>query len=340
VLLGRASTSTDIISKHTTLTSTDDIFDDNKFRDEIIDLQNTACGFTSDEMKLYVSKYHDILNKPDIALELFESLVEDIHDSVSTSMWITLRDKFNFFQCLHTMRNVYLLGKGEFFQVLMDEIMVFMSSSKSQDTPTAIQSAAANTDSILNWNVLRGASMKLNLDEEVVVDLIKLRSISPNAIIHDFKSTDNPILLVGAVRSRSNESGRHFLRTGESRDSYPQNSPANDSQELFRPQHSKGAVWIGDEKHIAKGFTFQSVILCGWNSAYSNLTPSCPFFSKLNSNNLLLGSISFICHAGSGLNSNLSYGRSSSLGIDIPGSVCMGVSFHGISNHNVIMYAF
>ena len=84
------------------------------------------------------SVFEDILCKPDVAIDLFEQLVEDLHDLSSELLWGVLQEhstgppmdqteltqgesiqsfRCGFFEYLHFLRNVFLLGKGEFYQV-------------------------------------------------------------------------------------------------------------------------------------------------------------------------------------------------------------------------------
>ena len=78
-----------------------------------------SSGFSNSDIIKYTNRFTEILNatsssssssSSSSAIELLETVVNDIHDSISNRLWVLLRDKYGFYSFLHVIRNTYLLG--------------------------------------------------------------------------------------------------------------------------------------------------------------------------------------------------------------------------------------
>ena len=89
-----------------------------------------SSGFSNSDIIKYTNRFTEILNatsssssssslsssssaaasSSSSAIELLETVVNDIHDYISNRLWVLLRDKYGFYSFLHVIRNTYLLG--------------------------------------------------------------------------------------------------------------------------------------------------------------------------------------------------------------------------------------
>lgn len=88
----------------------------------------------------------------------------------------------------HVIRNVYLLGKGEFYQVILDNLL-------SLTQAPAPESAAV--DSLLKWRVLRASAKTLNLDDESLDTFLDLTSSSAGVTLTDFHCQSGLVHMTG-----------------------------------------------------------------------------------------------------------------------------------------------
>jgi hypothetical protein len=129
---------------------------------------------------------------------VFESLVNEIYDSVSSKLWLMLRDQLGFSRFLQAMRNIYLMGKGEFFQSIIDGILEISNNtpfsamdveddgivepikSSTIHSRKLADAKSAQLYSSLDSTVMRTTAKLLNLDEESLANLLSLRVNNPN----------------------------------------------------------------------------------------------------------------------------------------------------------------
>ena len=140
------------------------------------------CGFHQGDIQRFTKAFHQILIDTSMTYELFESLIDDIHDAVSMKLWRLLRDDYGFSRYLLSMRNTFLMGKGEFYQVILDGIL----EQTYRPAPDFQKS-----DHILHWSVIRGAGKLLGLDDDALAEAFKLHVNSTSIRIIDFSVATN-----------------------------------------------------------------------------------------------------------------------------------------------------
>mmetsp|Transcript_5172 Transcript_5172/g.7923 ORF Transcript_5172/g.7923 Transcript_5172/m.7923 type:complete len:973 (+) Transcript_5172:207-3125(+) len=307
---------------------------------------------------------HEILCKPDLAVELYEGLVEDLHERASQRLWRELKDRRHggFFQHLHVMRNTFLLGKGELYQALLDNLLLIVEGP----LPSPGESSH-KLDKILQSEVMRKTARALNIDDEALCGMFSLRLIANSLAVSDFSAaavSGGEISLSGAARARRvGKGGRGTsVRIGGGTAEDPakarqdhwratmlhmedQDSMQHDSEKdcsigsLDRVEHNPGGVWLAHERYVAKGFTAKVNFTCGWTGVLATLVPGHPIMDALTNSEytgpavvaggeVLVGGISWVIHGGAKAGGDAAGTDQHELGIDIPGSVSVGVSFH------------
>jgi hypothetical protein len=83
-------------------------------------IQNS--GYTVDELKKYVGGFYACMSVDGLYKEVFEQLVDEIHNTISTKLWTALRDVYGFQSFINIIRNTFLMGKGELMQLVLDGI--------------------------------------------------------------------------------------------------------------------------------------------------------------------------------------------------------------------------
>jgi len=126
----------------------------------------------------FVQSFEQILRSSSISsVVLFNDLVDRIHRCSSNVLWKILTQQHDIVSFFHIIRNVYLLGKGEFYQVILDSLLGLTLSS-------APEPAAMNR--MLKWRVLRTSAKTLNLDDESLGALLDLTSSCAGVALTDF----------------------------------------------------------------------------------------------------------------------------------------------------------
>ena len=110
--------------------------------------------------------FYTVLRQEELHVEVLEQLVEEVHTAASTKLWHTLKSVYGFGNFLNIIRNTYLMGKGELYQLLLDGISA-QTYVPVQDTRRA--------NLTLDGQVLSSASHVLGLDEEEMTDIFHLR---------------------------------------------------------------------------------------------------------------------------------------------------------------------
>lgn len=148
-------------------------------------------GFTVEDTVLFTQRFSDVLAHPDQAVELLESAVEAINDTISNRLWVLLRDSFGFLSFLQVIRSTYLLGRGELFQSLLDGILTLTYTA----TPEPLE-----MDNILNWKVLRTSAKVIGLEnDDSLNDLIQLRVNHSELSVKNFSLHTQDLQLGGAA---------------------------------------------------------------------------------------------------------------------------------------------
>ena len=264
------------------------------------------CGFLRADIERFTITFHRVLMEPHMAIQLFESLVEDVHSSLSSKLWILLRDQFGFTNFLLAMRNTFLMGKGEMYQLILDGILC-QTEKAAPDSQKA--------DNVLKWEVVRGAGKMLNLDDDSLAATLSLRVNSSNISIVDFSAKSGTVCIaggakyenvnavpVGKKRLKRNISlctiveedsaaelsklwSTHILKKSSDLilgDVTPvkrgnmTNDPTSEKSasdgKVVKPKYTQGAVWLPDQKYVAKGFLSNAVFECGWSAVKESVT--------------------------------------------------------------------
>ena len=149
------------------------------------------CGFSSENIVKITELFRKILSEPELAIPLLDSLVDFIHSSLSNKLWKLLNEKYGFSRFLLSMRNTFLMGKGELYQLILDGIV---------DQTKKIIPDAERADKILKLEILKGASKMLNLDEDCFTNTLSLRLNSANVKINDFTKISGTVALSGTAK--------------------------------------------------------------------------------------------------------------------------------------------
>ena len=144
--------------------------------------------------------------------DLFANFVVDVHRVISSQVWKLLRDTYRFPLYLCSLRNTFLLGKGEFYQLLFDSILETVDSSGDplaignrissphsrgkQPVRTAFGSLSSEDESsladiILNHKIVRAAAKLLSYDDSCFNSIYSLRVNRPNVLIRQFESLNS-----------------------------------------------------------------------------------------------------------------------------------------------------
>lgn len=270
------------------------------FIKNVISQNAQKSGYTLGELEMFSRQFHNIVNAiPSLFVGCFEGLIESVTKTISCRLWLLLKDRFGFVQFLVGLRNTYLIGKGELFQLFLDGILKLMDSPPPNDS---------QVDALLTWDVLRSAAKLLNLDDDVMAETLKLRVNSPSISVVDFGLGDI-IRRHGtfALGDMGDTRHRHIYlgmlpgstNSGEPTRGYaPRVSvasvpvPSGDAVgESTTPDpksmtmsgalnYTSGAVTIHDEKYVLKGFTTTCLFSCEWNEITKHLNPSHPILPR------------------------------------------------------------
>lgn len=138
-------------------------------------------GYHWSDLRGLLEKCEQALLSNDLSVTHFEKLVNDLYSSVSLQLWNLLRDKFHFLNLLQTFRNLFLMGKGEFFQCVLDEMIQLGTSNVGNRSSASISITAMSEK--LQKHVLRSACKLLNLDEDLIDQMITIHAHSSQWIM-------------------------------------------------------------------------------------------------------------------------------------------------------------
>lgn len=192
-----------------------------------------SCGYSLEEMNRFGALFQEILSLTlsnasaptatfrfsdfDKSLEMFTSLIEDISNTTSRKLWELLRDQFHFMSFVHGMRNTYLLGRGEMFQAISDEILPLTGSGSLSTAASGVikealdSSTAANT--LLNHTVLPNVARLLMLEEGDFSQLLQLY-VSRNQVVLTAIRSDRAANNSNCCNLHSAEAGRDVWLSG------------------------------------------------------------------------------------------------------------------------------
>jgi hypothetical protein len=144
-------------------------------RSQLLREHTMRCGYTPEQVDIFTRGFHLVLHKENMAVEVLEGLIEDIHAAISAKLWATLRDSFGFHTTLSIVRSTFLMGKGELYQLLLDGITA-QTFLPPRD--------ARQANLCLNWKVVRGASAIVGLPDDALSRVFRLRVNSYHMSIH------------------------------------------------------------------------------------------------------------------------------------------------------------
>lgn len=320
-----------------------------EFINAAVKTQFEKKGFSAEDTDRFVKRYELILTDASHATEHLEVLVNDISDTISSKLWGLLRDVYGFKQLCFALRNTYLLGKGEFFQTILDNILLHT------ETPAP---GTQEINVLLRNNVLKAAAERHDLDDDSLRSLLQMHVNAPSLSISDF-SGDNVALSGTSATLEDNETGGVYICTMPKVEISTAfeglwsailkrsdvQLPSVDS--LSKPFYTKGALWLPDHKFIAKGFSASARLLIDWTSVFVTLSAKHAWIplekvaatandsqARLKSS-LLLGSLAWVIHCDKLGPRVIGEGE---LGIGIFRSIAVGVSFHASLQAGSINY--
>ena len=125
-----------------------------------------SSAFSAEEIEHFLAGFYTVLRQEELHVEVLEQLIEEVHSSASARLWYTLKNVYGFGNILNIIRNTYLMGKGELYQLLLDGIFA-QTFVSVQDTRRA--------NLTLDGQVLSSASHVLGLNAEEMMDTFRLR---------------------------------------------------------------------------------------------------------------------------------------------------------------------
>lgn len=137
-----------------------------------------------------------------IAKELFETLIEAIHNTLSKKLWWFLHHKMHFHQFIVGIRNTYLLGKGEFFQLIFDQALSSICEGQTGSSRGQGMASAQARVRLQCYSVLRTAADLLRLDEEALETIVQFHLHRAAVTI----GSNQPLLTTAETRHGEEES--------------------------------------------------------------------------------------------------------------------------------------
>lgn len=325
-------------------------------RDTLMTAQLEGLMFSPDDLKHYTKLFEVILKRENNhkSIITFRQLVEDIHSKISGALWKILCEH-NIMTFFQYMRNLFLLGKGEFYQNIMDELL----NLTIKPLP---EMAAVNN--ILKWSVLKSSAKKLNLDDELLNNMMEFSLSTHDVAIVDFFShsylftlshnahirLNNPPILdisissislcnvksskVNACRSIwENEVFNKVIQNTQFSE-FKQNHNTVDCYDNSKETYNeinpigsciKAVFWLNEIKEFSRGFSFSLSFLCDWTILCSNLQTSNVAFKDCN--DVCLGEMKIILNDDK---SNLLAANTNAIGVVPKGSIFVNFSFYGM----------
>lgn len=241
-------------------------------------------GFQKEDLYSFTSKYQYLVdNHHETAFtEYFEPLILDIHNVLSKRLWEWLKYSMKFIAFLKVLRNVFLLGRGEFFQLILDNILgyiqaidnnrysKFHSNKLHQYMKKLISRDQA--DVILN-DILNQVVKELGFDDEsAVTSLLSLHvstskfSFNVNSSVYNSSKAGQDTASTSPVSTKSQSSPSQRYRQQKSLQTYNRYQYKNEIilvGSAAYPDNSDEASYIYDEDldgYIVLCMQYDSVI--------------------------------------------------------------------------------
>jgi hypothetical protein len=164
-------------------------------------------------------------------------------------------------------------------------------------------------DKILNYDVIKGAGKMLSMDENSLLDILKLRVNSSIIHIDDFSLQSGSVCLSGSakyiedkkiisigrkkiiknvllctmVKADNNTEIIDLWKTNILKKSsenpkleLENNNKRIENINVFDKLYTQGGVWLPDQKYVAKGFIVKSTFECDWTIIKSNVSCTHP----------------------------------------------------------------
>jgi hypothetical protein len=277
----------------------DELNNSKVFLDKLLRKHAFRSGYTPEEMSKYSKQFDTIISgDPTNFIHLFEGVIDNINDTISNRLWLLLKDQFGFIRFLISLRNTYLLGKGELFQAFMDGILGLIDDGTNVDS---------KADAALHWDVVRSAAKLLNLDDDSLCEVIRLKINNSSISVVDFSSDEirlrgyhhlleqiSGTRFRGIVLGKSNSAFQRETKvnkiaavlagvTSKTRESdhMTASAPANPaitSIEAEAPSYLFGCASVEDQKYVLKGFNTTILFSCDWTGVTQYLTPNHRWF--------------------------------------------------------------
>lgn len=216
------------------ITSLEDEKDRKPSKKEGKDAEQSALliGFTRQEIESFDREFHELLTHSTQLVPKLELLINTMYDLISNRLWNFMKESYGFLHYLQIIRNTYLMGKGEFFQNILDDL--YLLTFDASYLPAAINAATApvhaatappqtpvgtssssleEMDEILNWKILRNATKLIGLDDDEMIHILTLK-IDLNTIV---------------VPKFTEQNIHYFTQTGFAQCEYPSTTSSSSS---------------------------------------------------------------------------------------------------------------
>lgn len=251
-------------------------------------------GFHKDDIERLLKKFHSLQINLENSFDNFNSLISDIYDSVSSKLWLLLKRQMKFLQFLNILRNTYLLGRGEMFQCIINEILEQVLSPVTCD----------RSNSMICQKIIFNSAKLLNLEEKALYSIIEIQAHVSSFKFHCKKivSDSNQFKLLG-VANNSNKQQIGLSGIVMIPSIYKEITKSNNSFMMEQLQSSEfltSAIVLKERMHIAKGFKASYAMYLDWSGYESTFVAD-----KLNSgeekenrnvNDHIIGSQSLVLH--------------------------------------------
>eukprot|EP01041_Mallomonas_annulata_P006225 gene6225-12613_t len=168
-----------------------------------------SCGYEMDDIIRFNKKFEEIVQNPELTIELFDNLVFDINTTVR---------------------------RGELFQTILDEIIDIVKNTSYPELQQQI--------SEITWRMVETSTKALNLDTNLFRDMISIHIDSPVISINDFRRDD--ILLEGdacnVLGTISGRGYRAFCMLCGSKDRLKEALLAKETEELVKKLLLQGHI--------------------------------------------------------------------------------------------------
>jgi hypothetical protein len=185
----------------------------------------TSNGFDRADVDRFATRFHLLVDRLDTSFEFLEPLMTDIHDVLSKNLWLWLRDEMRFISFLHSMRSLYLLGRGEFFQILLDQVFDAITETSTGKSDRYLRSEVESSLSdqmqadIVLEDALEYTIKLLGFDEFALGNMMTLQVttsqfIFPNANLPTANPIGTKATLLGSARYQPSQENEMMMPGG------------------------------------------------------------------------------------------------------------------------------